>query len=77
MLSVRGAAPIVLNAANEVAVKHFLDYKIGFLDIIKIVEETLNMKLFSEPVDIEDVYAIDSESRIIAENLVKSTTSAM
>ncbi|MBW3588326.1 MAG: 1-deoxy-D-xylulose-5-phosphate reductoisomerase [Actinobacteria bacterium] len=34
--------PAVLNAANEVAVAHFLEEKIGFLDIERVVEEVLD-----------------------------------
>ncbi len=36
-----GAAPTILNAANEVAVEAFLSGRIGFLDIARIVEQTL------------------------------------
>ena len=38
-----GAAPGLLNAANEVAVAAFLDRRIGYLDIAAIVSETLDM----------------------------------
>ena len=75
-LSAHGAAPIVLNAANEVAVKSFLDHQIGFLDIVKIVGETLSLQLFDDPRTIDDVCEIDKEAQIVAENLVKSITSA-
>ena len=37
-----GAAPTVLNAANEIAVQAFLDERIGFLEIADIVEETID-----------------------------------
>ncbi len=36
-----GAVPTVLNAANEVAVAGFLDRRIGFLDIARVVEDTM------------------------------------
>ncbi|MDB5493849.1 MAG: dxr [Phenylobacterium sp.] len=36
-----GAAPAVLNSADEVAVAAFLDRRIGFLDIARVVSETL------------------------------------
>ena len=36
-----GGAPAAMNAANEVAVRAFLDGEIGFLDIARTVEETL------------------------------------
>jgi len=38
-----GLAPTVLNAANEIAVESFLEGRIGFLDISRVVEETLNV----------------------------------
>ncbi len=37
-----GNMPCILNAANEVAVQHFLQDKIGFLDIANMVEEAMN-----------------------------------
>ncbi|WP_304218390.1 1-deoxy-D-xylulose-5-phosphate reductoisomerase, partial [Phenylobacterium aquaticum] len=40
-LAAGGAAPAVLNAANEVGVAAFLDRRIGFLDIAAIVADTL------------------------------------
>ena len=41
-LSVGAGAPAAMNAANEVAVSAFLDRRIGFLDIAKIVQATLD-----------------------------------
>ena len=76
-LSDRGAAPVVLNAANEIAVKYFLERQIGYLDIVKVVEGTLNKHSFKNPDSIGDVSEIDKEARNIAEDLVKSVTSAM
>jgi 1-deoxy-D-xylulose-5-phosphate reductoisomerase len=43
-----GRAPAVLNAANEIAVEAFLDRRIGFLDIARVVEEVLSA-LAGEP----------------------------
>ena len=37
-----GAAPTILNAANEVAVEQFLGRRIGFLGVARTVERTLN-----------------------------------
>ena len=70
------AAPIVLNAANEIAVHHFLNHEISFLSIPQIVEETLEAQEFDQPHSIHDVTVIDLEARKIAEKLVKSNTSA-
>jgi len=76
-LSARGAAPTVLNAANEIAVKYFLDHKIGFLDIVKIVGQTLDKQTFKDPATIEEVNTIDKEARKIARELVSSITSVI
>ena len=70
------AAPIVLNAANEIAVHHFLNHEISFLSIPRIVEEALEAQVFDQPHSIHDVTVIDLEARKIAEKLVKSNTSA-
>ena len=60
------AAPIVLNAANEVAVQAFLDGRIGFTAIPEVVEKCLTW-LGDEPVEsVDDVYACDDEARKFA-----------
>src|SRR5438309_394198 len=58
-----GAAPAVLNAANEVAVAAFLAGEIGFLDIASIASETLQCYAPEAPGSIDDVLAIDAEAR--------------
>ncbi|ART92694.1 1-deoxy-D-xylulose 5-phosphate reductoisomerase [Zymomonas mobilis] len=67
-----GARPAVMNAANEIAVAAFLDKKIGFLDIAKIVEKTLDHYTPATPSSLEDVFAIDNEARIQAAALMES-----
>jgi 1-deoxy-D-xylulose-5-phosphate reductoisomerase len=58
-----GQAPIILNAANEVAVAAFLSEKIGFLDIAGIVEMTLQSMGNRAIETLEDVAASDHEAR--------------
>jgi 1-deoxy-D-xylulose-5-phosphate reductoisomerase len=58
-----GAAPIVLNAANEVAVEAFLNGRIGFCDISRTVEETLAEGNERAPQSVEEVVALDREIR--------------
>lgn len=69
-----GGAPAVLNAADEVAVAAFLDRRIGFLDIARAVEESLEAAdargLLAEPNDLETVASLDREARRIAEDLL-------
>lgn len=65
-LDAGGTAPTVLNAANEVAVSAFLAGKLGFLDIARVVEETLG-KICVFPVnDLADVWAADQNARAVA-----------
>jgi len=62
----------VLNAANEVAVQSFLDNLIGFLDITKFVEKTLELVQVSPIRTLDDFRALDTETRVVTESLVKS-----
>ena len=55
--------PIILNAANEIAVGAFLENRIGFLDIVKIVEEALAKIHYGNLNCIEDIYSCDIEAR--------------
>ena len=62
-----GAAPTVLNAANEVAVRAFLDGRVGFMEICGVVEDVLERLSATPPgSDLEGVLAIDGEAREIA-----------
>jgi 1-deoxy-D-xylulose-5-phosphate reductoisomerase len=65
-----GGAPTVLNAANEVAVAAFLERRIGFLDIAATVERTLEALPGLRLERLDDVYAIDAESRAVARRLI-------
>lgn len=63
-----GNVPCALNAANEVAVDLFLNEKIRFNDIPKIVEHTIfNVDIINEPT-IEDIYETDRYVREKLEN---------
>jgi 1-deoxy-D-xylulose-5-phosphate reductoisomerase len=69
-LDAGGAAPAVLNAANEVAVAHFLARTVGFLDIAAIVEEALAAVPNRPFANLDDVAETDRLARRIAESLV-------
>jgi len=58
-----GAAPIVLNAANEVAVESFLRGRIRFPEIARVVEQALQDSSFASPQSIADVLEIDRITR--------------
>jgi len=64
-----GAAPTILNAANEVAVHAFLAGGIGFLDIASTVERTLELIPDDGIASLDDVYNFDSEARRVAAEL--------
>ncbi len=57
-----GTMPAVLNAANEVAVELFLQERIGFLDIPRIVERAMADHKPQTP-DLENVLAADAWAR--------------
>jgi 1-deoxy-D-xylulose-5-phosphate reductoisomerase len=73
-LEAGGGAPTVLNAANEVAVAEFLDRKLDFRGITRLVERTLEAAsrrgLTREPASVEDALSIDHESRLLARGLL-------
>ena len=62
-LEAGGAASIILNAANEVAVAAFLDGRIHFPAISALVEEALQAMSLPSPCSIADVIAIDVDTR--------------
>jgi 1-deoxy-D-xylulose-5-phosphate reductoisomerase len=65
-----GSAPTVMNAANEVAVHNFLDGRIDFLDIARIVEETID-SVPNRPLEsLEDVTEVDGAARETANSLL-------
>jgi|TARA_B110000467_G_scaffold154612_1_gene166060 1-deoxy-D-xylulose-5-phosphate reductoisomerase len=65
-----GNAPGTLNAANEVAVDAFLKNKIGFLDISKIIEKTLNETPTQNLDTLPSVVENDQLSRQLALSLI-------
>ncbi|MFQ5958062.1 MAG: 1-deoxy-D-xylulose-5-phosphate reductoisomerase [Alphaproteobacteria bacterium] len=69
-LKTGGAAPTILSAANEVGVHGFLAGKVGFLDIVRTVERTLERVPSAPLAGLEDVHAVDAEARQVAAELV-------
>ncbi|OHP50055.1 1-deoxy-D-xylulose-5-phosphate reductoisomerase [Neisseria sp. HMSC061B04] len=65
-----GAAPCVLNAANEVAVAAFLDKRIKFTDIAKVVAHCLAQDFSDGHHDIESLLAQDAQTRRQAEAFI-------
>ena len=72
-LAAGGAAPTVLNAANEVAVEAFLGRRIGFLGIPALVEMTLSRaesEGLREPDTVGAALAVDHVARSLAATLL-------
>lgn len=65
-----GTLPCVLNAANEVAVAAFLDGRIGFLDIERIVETCLESHERQDSRSIAQLLEVDAETREKARELL-------
>ena len=62
--------PVVLNAANEVAVEAFLQEKIAFTDIFTVVEKAMNQHKGEQPENYEAITALDAASRHYAKTVL-------
>ena len=69
-MSQGGVAPTILNAANEVAVAAFLNQRIAFLDIPRVVEHSLNKVENIAANSLEIILDIDQKSRQIASQYI-------
>ena len=61
-----------MNAVNEVAVDYFLNGRIGFLDIMRVVTGVLESLAPSSIENLQDVYFTDKKARTLAAALIKS-----
>ena len=66
MLQKGGSAPTILNASNEIAVEAFLEGRIGFLDITKVVENTLDTIEVHQMTCLTDVQEVDENARKVS-----------
>ena len=73
-LEAGGAAPTVLNAANEVAVGEFLARRLSFAGISALVEVTLEAALArnwtAEPESVDEALSVDHNTRLLARTLL-------
>jgi 1-deoxy-D-xylulose-5-phosphate reductoisomerase len=73
-LAAGGAAPTILNAANEVAVAEFVGRRLGFVGIPALVEATLDAAerggTMAEPQSVDQAIAIDHNARRLATDLL-------
>ena len=65
-----GTAPCVMNAANEIAVASFLQDKIRFTDIYRIIEKTMDQVPHIEHPGYEDYVSTNAAARTCAESLL-------
>jgi 1-deoxy-D-xylulose-5-phosphate reductoisomerase len=72
-----GGAPTILNAANEAAVHAFLNREIGFRDIARVVERTLEILPDRALDDLDGVYALDREARRVAARFFGSRSNVL
>ena len=70
-LATGGCAPAVLNAANEVAVAAFLDGRLGFTAIPRVIRATLTSVTGGCVDDLASVLAVDAEARAVTEGEVR------
>ncbi|MEN8207201.1 MAG: 1-deoxy-D-xylulose-5-phosphate reductoisomerase [Pseudomonadota bacterium] len=66
-----GTAPAILNASNEAAVQAFLDQRIGFLDIYRAIEYTMDRVTANSDRELEQVLDDDTRAREIANQFIR------
>lgn len=71
-MQVGGGAPVVMNAANEIAVAAFLQEQIGFMDIPKLIQDALDSMGHQSVHDLDDILHLDSQARAKAIILSKN-----
>lgn len=65
-----GTMSAVLNAANEVAVAAFLERKVGFRDIHRIIDKTMQAHVPRRPKEVNEVLEVDRWARQTASSLI-------
>lgn len=68
-IEIGGLMPTVMNAANEIAVSRFLKEEINFLDISKIIFETMNAYNLNIEYNLENIFQVDKWAREYAKNI--------
>jgi 1-deoxy-D-xylulose-5-phosphate reductoisomerase len=66
------AVPVIMNAANEVAVAAFLQGKVKFTQIIDLVEDALNHCSVSQCENLQQIMSIDQETRVYTQQKTRS-----
>jgi 1-deoxy-D-xylulose-5-phosphate reductoisomerase len=68
-----GGAPVVMNAANEIAVDAFLHERIGFMDIPRLIYAVLDQIPSQSIHTLDDVLHLDTLARGIAVRLIQTS----
>ena len=68
---VGGTLPAVLNAANEIAVNAFLNQAIAFVEIPRLIEQTMDQHAVVSDPELSDILGADQWARACAEKLVR------
>jgi 1-deoxy-D-xylulose-5-phosphate reductoisomerase len=71
-LKAGGSMPAVLSAANEIAVRYFLEEKIGFSDIAQVIRATMDAHSIVPLKTVEDALKVDLWARQEAEKIIGS-----
>ena len=74
VLRAGGAAALIMNAANEVAVARFLAGEIGFTDIVRVVERMLESAPMRAPGTIAEVLEFDAAARRATQTMLDEAT---
>lgn len=69
-LAAGGTMPAVLNAANEVAVAAFLERRIGFRKIHRVIEKTMEVHASLRPKEVREILEADRWARDKASSLI-------
>jgi len=65
-----GNMPCIINAANEIVNRGFLEDRCGFLQMAEIIEETMSRTTFINTPSYDDLISTDKEARRIATELM-------
>jgi 1-deoxy-D-xylulose-5-phosphate reductoisomerase len=66
-----GTMPAVLNAANEIAVRGFLDRRVSYGDIVRIVSRSMESHVTVHAPSLEDIFEADRRARDDAESIIR------
>ena len=69
-LQAGGSSFTILNAANEVCVDAFLEGKISYLDIHKIISKVLDKSLITDVKEVEEFFEVDKRSRYETNSII-------